>query len=70
VTFTATRCDNARITIKPAYSPCAPELGWKDIAANPVMSLKSLSELIDQFMHNPLPDLQEQTGECLRTPAM
>ena len=28
----------ARITIKPAYSPCAPELGCMDIAAKPVIS--------------------------------
>ena len=33
----------ALITIKPAYSPCAPEFGCKDIAANPVDSHKSFS---------------------------
>ena len=27
-----------RIASRPAYSPCAPELGWKDTAAKPVIS--------------------------------
>ena len=35
--FPRERCQ-ARITRRPAYSPCDPALGWSDTAANPVIS--------------------------------
>ena len=40
------RCQ-ARITSRPAYSPCEPALGWSDTAANPVISAELVLELAE-----------------------
>ena len=43
--------DNARITIKPAYSPCEPAFGWSETAANPVISASQSSNWSKQLRY-------------------
>jgi hypothetical protein len=40
----------ARITSRPAYSPCEPALGWSETAAKPVISRASVLELLEQLL--------------------
>ncbi len=41
----------ARITSSPAYSPWAPELGWSDVAANPVISASQRSSSSNMVLY-------------------
>ena len=56
------------MTIRPAYSPAAPEFGWKEIAAKPVISHKSFSRSFI-IANNLQPGQQEQMDVYYRTQA-
>lgn len=40
------------MTRRPANSPWAPELGWREISSRPVMALRSLESFYGQIMES------------------
>ena len=57
----------ARITSRPAYSPCEPAFGCSDTAAKPVISASCVLELPEQHLGSPPPGRAARTGAAGRT---